>query len=892
MKALIFFLFLLMTCWIGLLAQGIEGTVTDMEGIPLPYASIYIEDLRKGTAANEDGAYRLPLPSGNYRITFQYLGFSAQTQEVRIRNQFVEIDVQMNSEPIELSEVTVAGDREDPAYTIMRKAIAKAKYHSQQIDEYTAKSYIKGAGRLKGVPGLFRKRIEKELKKEGIDSTTAFVTESVSEIHYKRPNQFKEKVISIRTIGDDNNTSPASFISSSFYEAEVSGAVSPLSPRAFAYYRFEFLGEISDRGHLINKIKVTPRSRGDNLFEGVIYIVDQVWSIHSLDLFTYVWGIKFQINQIYAPIVAKAWLPVNNIFDVTGSVFGFKFEYQYFANISDYNITLNPELDFQPEIIDDKLFKEEAKAADAKLEKSAESSALEKLSSGQELSRKELRKLLNEYEKQEQKEFEQDTMKGVYSVTSFKIDSNAQIKDSLFWDSIRPIPLTMYEVKGYRVMDSIAIAEVQEEAEEAGDTLSLNASGEANFSTRSKSDFEIQDLLFGANYKLGESTRLELQGPLGAMQFNTVDGFHSEYGLRFYGNRDRKLRWSTNPKVRYAFARKKVSYRLLNSLRFGKRDRSWRIRMDGGKHVFQLNPDNPIEPAVNTFWSLLFEQNYMKVFEKDFGLTHLTKELSDKVKLDLGFEYGRHTPLRNHSDYVVFDNNKRNYTSNIPYNIELGDTEFSRYNSFTFSAGLELEPWTRYRIRNGRRIKIANTSPVIRLNYRQAIPDLFSSETEFNNLELSYRHDIKFAAGTVINLKILGGVHPGNDVMFFPDYKHFAGNKLPFAMADPVGSFRLLDYYTFSTQRSYLNAHVHYQFRKFLVTQSPFARLAGIRESLFVNALETRHADHYMELGYGLNYIFRVFRIEAVTSFQDFKFQDWGIRIGLAANLETLFGDD
>ncbi|RLD21622.1 MAG: hypothetical protein DRI69_03520, partial [Bacteroidetes bacterium] len=66
-------------------------------------------------------------------------------------------------------------------------------------------------------------------------------------------------------------------------------------------------------------------------------------------------------------------------------------------------------------------------------------------------------------------------------------------------------------------------------------------------------------------------------------------------------------------------------------------------------------------------------------------------------------------------------------------------------------------------------------------------------------------------------------------------------------------------------------------------------RLTGAKEGLFFNSLETPYSNHYMELGYGLNYIFRIFRIEYVASFQDFKYTGSGVRVGIAANLETLF---
>ena len=53
-----------------------------------------------------------------------------------------------------LQTVTVKAGNEDPAYTIMRKTIAKAQYHLQQLDSYSARVYIKGSGQLKDYPWL------------------------------------------------------------------------------------------------------------------------------------------------------------------------------------------------------------------------------------------------------------------------------------------------------------------------------------------------------------------------------------------------------------------------------------------------------------------------------------------------------------------------------------------------------------------------------------------------------------------------------------------------------------------------------------------------------------------------------------------------------------------
>src|SRR5690606_12451079 len=100
------------------------------------------------------------------------------------------------------------------------------------------------------------------------------------------------------------------------------------------------------------------------------------------------------------------------------------------------------------------------------------------------------------------------------------------------------------------------------------------------------------------------------------------------------------------------------------------------------------------------------------------------------------------------------------------------------------------------------------------------------------------------------------------------------------------GSFRLLDYYQYSTKGSYFSAHTHYQFRKFLLTQIPEVRFTGIKENVFLNYLKTQHSPHYYEVGYSLDNVFRVFRIETAASFHDRSFQEVGFRIGIATLLK------
>ena len=314
-RFLIFSGFVLAT--FSLSAQGVKGIVTSDEGKPLPFATIYVKQLGTGTTTNADGHYDILCPAGEYDMVFQFLGYETLEKKITVTQGVVELNVVLKNQAIVLRSAIVNANNEDPAYTIMRKAIAKAKYHTQQLDSYSAQVYMKGTGKLVDYPWLAKKMIEKE----GIKKNQAFVSESVSEIKYKRPNTFEEKVISIRTDGKDNNTSPTGFINGSFYEPTIAEVVSPLSPAAFSYYKFEYRGTFPDREYQVSEIKVTPRLRGDNVVEGTIFIVEDWWSIHSLDLSTIKLGVTIGVKQVYAPIEEKAWLPVSNQFNIKGKFF-------------------------------------------------------------------------------------------------------------------------------------------------------------------------------------------------------------------------------------------------------------------------------------------------------------------------------------------------------------------------------------------------------------------------------------------------------------------------------------------------------------------------------------------------------------------------------------------
>src|SRR5690606_243720 len=203
-------------------------------------------------------------------------------------------------------------------------------------------------------------------------------------------------------------------------------------------------GTFKDREYEISRIRVTPRSKGDNVVDGIINIVEDDWSLHSVDLHTVKLGIGVQIKSTCAPIEDKVWLPVSHQFKIDGKVFGFEFEYNYLASVSNYAIVLNPSV-YTPkmEVVDEKkeptLAKEieQVQRRNRKKEHGETVQLQERLAAGEEITRKELKTIIKDYEKEERKQQKEPE---VISDVTFTIDSAAFRKDSLYWAEVRPIP--------------------------------------------------------------------------------------------------------------------------------------------------------------------------------------------------------------------------------------------------------------------------------------------------------------------------------------------------------------------------------------------------------------------------------------------------------------------
>ena len=152
-KHLIFFISLFLVYHAE--AAQVTGVIKDSKGNILPFSSILIKGTAKGTTANTKGFYSLQLDNGNYILVCQHIGFASVEKKIKVTNENLVIDFELNEQQYQLTDVVVKSGGEDPAYEIIRKTIAKREEHLNEIKKYQVEVYIKGQLQLRNYPKNF-----------------------------------------------------------------------------------------------------------------------------------------------------------------------------------------------------------------------------------------------------------------------------------------------------------------------------------------------------------------------------------------------------------------------------------------------------------------------------------------------------------------------------------------------------------------------------------------------------------------------------------------------------------------------------------------------------------------------------------------------------------------
>ncbi|MEZ2443177.1 DUF5686 and carboxypeptidase regulatory-like domain-containing protein [Chitinophaga sp. RCC_12] len=816
-------------------AITVKGRVTDDKDQPLPFATVFIKGTTTGTTTNAAGQYQLDLPAGQYTVVCQYIGFKRTELPLNVNASTQVLDFHLQPVNMQIKEVVVKANGEDPAYAIIRQAIKKRHFYQQQVKEYTCMSYIKGTIGMKNVPGRFMgQKIDKN--DMGVDSTgkgMIFLSESVTKISARQPDKIKLEVISSRKSGGGFGLSFPAIIS--FYDNNVSavitqmgprGYISPIAENALAYYKYRLEGTFTEEGKTVNKIQVIPRRKQEPLFSGYIFITDDDWRIHSTDLIlTGEYQLELmdtlEIRQTHVPVTADIWRVKDQVMHISFNKFGFRMGGSFVNVYTDYNV--HPE--FPPKFFDN---------------------------------------------------------------TFLKYDSAFDKQGHTYWDSIRPVPLETAEVKDYHEKDSIA-----------------KAARDSSFSRyhldslqRKQKPVKVTDVLWnGVKHKYYfrrdssiQYHSLGVKGLLKSLKYNTVEGLviAVEPELNIYTGEESSLR--ITPFLRYglsnthfnAYTQIDFSNRSKVQKRYGRND--WSLA--GGKRISQFNQDNPIDNIANEFYTLFLKENYMKLYENWFGKLRYARTFQTNDQLSFAATYESRNPVENTTDFVIFKNDRKQFTPNHPY--EPANVPFEKHQALILDVDFTFQSGQQFVELPDRKIPFGSKYPTFKVGYSKGIPNVANSIVDFDKWSFSVQDNMNFKLLGEFRYRIGAGGFLNDRNVQIPDYQHFNGNQTFYNMKY-LNSFQLAPYYQYSTTAPfYATANVEHHFNGLLTNKIPLFNRLKWNLVAGANAFYVNSDNNYVEVFGGIENILKMIRVDVVTGYQSKEDTRIGVRVGFGGILGNM----
>jgi len=786
------------------LAQAISGKVTDVNGKPVAYASVYVKGGDKGTTTNQDGKYLFELGVGNYTIVCAHISFKRQERILSVEaGKGSSLDFTLEEKQVELGEVIVKAGAEDPAYEIMRKAIAKRKDHLGELEDVQSEVYMKGLIRTSKVPRtVFGQKVD--LNKDIFDSLgrgILYFSESVTNYSKRKNGDFREEVVSAKVSGNSSGfgfNSPKD-LDINFYENNIQieglnsrGFVSPLNDNAMHYYRYFYMGSFYEDGIEINKILIYPRRLYEPLFAGgYVNIIEGSWRIHSLQLrlaktsqieLVDSFGITQEMSRFPR---GEVWLPRYTRFEATFGVLGFRASADFAAVFGNYALKTLPESFWKGNIVK-------------------------------------------------------------------SIDTSANKKSMVYWDSLRPIPLSLEELKDYAKKDSL-----ETKFKDPAYLDSLD---------RISNKWNILPGIFASQTFTNRKKKSQwtVPGAIYMVAYNTVEQWTFNFEPTFQKWSDTGA-FTFSPRVRYNTGLN----RFYGDATFGKRigkdyRKRWNITVGGGKYIYQINPDNPIQALNNTLATLLYTRNYMKVYEKTYARIAGRRVLGTTgLTLTLRASFEDRNPLENTDTTYKWRSYKdRSYSSNYPE--ELPEGNFEKHQAFLTGATLRYQPGEKYIQYPGRLVSSGSNAPVFTLQLTKAWRDIFGSDAEFGKWLVQVTDEFNMKLGGELKYNLSTGGFIKNQHVQLPDWQHFMGNQT--VVASPfVRSYQLAPYYANSTGDDWFAAgHVEWHLNGLLTNKIPLFRKANINLVTGSNAFYVDKQRNYFEMFVGLKNILKTFRVDYV----------------------------
>ena len=879
MKKILLVIILVTHAMPNIMAQATRGRVQDGKGEAVSFASIYIRELKQGISANENGEFELKLPNGNYSLVFQSMGYETKTVELSLP-QNRPLVITLAEKAYEIRTIQMSANREDPAYGIMRRAISRAPYYRNVVKEYTSDVYLKTKVNVEQIKGVAAMALKKEDRKKL--SNLSFVQESVNEIKFFAPDRYEQKIKSIISgssvdlseFGIDNDDLRTGMAQFNIYGTNPS---LPLAPGAFSNYKFKFEGDMQVGDFLVNKIKVIPRRKSDDLISGYLYIIDKTSGVYSLDITqTNTFG-SLRVQQSYGDVGNQIYLPVSYNVEIKISAFGAKGSGNLIGSVSYLSVVTNTRIENSTKTVTTPPTPQNKTATGVSASKNQQKKEklqedIQEIVVKENLNNREMQKVarlqMQVVELAQKEELIEKGEKRSLEVQNdnytFTTDSMATKRDTAYWNQMRPVPLLEAEFSTYLKNDSIAAVNT----------------GRDTFARKKSTASKILGVVTGTDYRIDSSLSIRFGGLISTsvIDYNTVDG----YVYKLTGSVRKRYKdarsFSVNALASWAFSREQFLWKTnVYHLYNASRRAYWDV------NAGMLTTDfagNQGVGSINAWSSLLFRTNYSAFYGNNYIRVAHQTDIANGLEIYTHFEWADRHQLQNNSDISFFYHGKRDFRPNIPRNAEVGVRPELLYDNRAaiFHVRLSYTPERYYSMYNGNKRYLHSKYPTLTWRWTRGIPDIFGSNSSFDFLSMNISQTLNYGYFNRFSYSAEAGKFFNVKNISFADFRHFDVYEPRVSNNRDLGSpYHLLTGYTSSTDKWYVSAKAHYAAPYIILKYIPLLTNILFSENLYASYLLQPQLRHYTEVGYGITFT-DVFGIGAFAGFENARYNSWGIR--------------
>jgi hypothetical protein len=347
-------------------------------------------------------------------------------------------------------------------------------------------------------------------------------------------------------------------------------------------------------------------------------------------------------------------------------------------------------------------------------------------------------------------------------------------------------------------------------------------------------------LLDSLRIKLNKHWDISLSPISNVFLFNPIDGFLLQSGFKSRFNGKKPVIFSFQP--RYAIQRQ-ILYGEAEISSFIVNDEinSSQLFFSAGNFLTQVNQPFIKNEQIISIINVLDGVNPLLFIEKKFLKVQLKQTFYSNFILQASSEFA-----------------DRNYLENYT---------FQRWN---FKRN---EPLESFKLRDKALIHTFSLSysPFLTINFKKGMPGFLESESNFDYLELAFSQSFKVKKFGRIDVNFISGKFLQQDFLHFNDFYHFPTGRTLKTSHPVVSTFRLLPFYEFSTNNYFHRIHIQTQTSNFFLSKWSFIKKSKVLENLFVNLAITDKLQPFLEMGYALDNILKIFRLEIVSGRYDGK---------------------